>query len=324
MKKTSAFKKYLELAAIIGIIYIFVKYLSGNVEGFWIEAWFMLEILVLTMITRTVSAKYGLFIYTQGLVIGAGFTLIMGSLINAIGLNISEGFFGGILMPTIEEIAKFLPVLIAAYLTIKRNKSIFNISDFLLLSVMSGAGFSMLEKYFWEGINFSFTYGPHLGDLYFFSDALGVNMGGETVGYIGHAAATGFAGMGLGLGFYAKKRFASAKAWWWILPLVTFGWVTLEHIIYNFRHDMAAFWFKGMTITPWLFIILLVVTLVIEGQALQNLFKKIPSIKKQTLSSVQDTAADLKKGEFSLTKISTPFRKLRLANLAAWKIKWPS
>ena len=251
MKKTSPFKKYLELAAIVGVIYILIKYISGGAESFWIEAWFMLEILVITMITRTVSAKYGLFIYTQGLVIGAGFTLLVGSLVNLVGFEVSGGFFGAVFMPIIEEVAKFLPVLIAAYLTIKRNKTIFNISDFLLLSVMSGAGFSMLEKYFWEGINFSFTYGPHLGDTYFFSDALGVNMSGETVGYIGHAAATGFAGMGLGLGFYLKKRFTAAKTWWWIVPLATFGWVTFEHIIYNFRHDVSAIWFKGMTLTPW-------------------------------------------------------------------------
>ncbi|MBT5016187.1 PrsW family intramembrane metalloprotease [Candidatus Peregrinibacteria bacterium] len=321
MKKTSPFKKYLEIAAIAGVIYILLKYLAGDFESFWIEAWFMLEILVLTMITRTVSLKYGFFVYTQGLVIGAGFTLLVGIIINALGLQISEGFFGGIFMPTIEEIAKILPVLIAAFITIKRHHTVFNISDFLLLSVMSGAGFSMLEKYFWEGINFSFTYGPHLGDTYFFSDALGVNMSGETVGYIGHAAATGLVGMGLGLGLYLKKRFSSAKAWWWLVPVATFGWVTFEHIIYNFRHDVSAIWFKGMVLTPWIFLALLITTLAIEGQALRKLFKQFPSIKKQTLSSFKDTASNLKKGEVSLTKITAPFRKLRLVNLAAWRIK---
>ena len=311
-------KKYLEIASIAGIIYILFKYLSADFESFWIEAWFMLEILILTAVTRTVSTKYSFFIYAQGLVIGAGFTLLIGSLVNLIGFDVGDGFFGAVFMPIIEEVGKILPVLIAAYLTIKRTKTVFNISDFLLLSVMSGAGFSMLEKYFWEGINFSFTYGPHLGNTYFFSDALGINMSGETVGYIGHAAATGFIGLGLGLGLYFKRL---KKLWWWALPIATFSWVTIEHIIYNFRHDVGAIWFKGMTLTPWLFMGLLVVALVIESQTLRTLFKKFPSIKKQTLSSFKDTALDLKKGEISLSKIMTPFRKIRLANMAAWRIK---
>lgn len=314
-------KKYLEIAAWAGLIYIFIKYLSANPEGFWIEAWLMLEILVLTTLTRTISAKYSLFVYTQGLVIGAGVMLIIGSLSNFIGLNISDGLWGSFFMPTLEEIAKLLPVLLAAYLIIKRDKTIFNTSDFLLLAVMSGAGFSMLEKYFWDGINFSFTYGPHLGGLYFFSDALGVYLGGETVGYIGHAAATGFIGMGLGLGLYLKKHKPLAKTWWWVIPVATFIWVTFEHIVYNLRNDLSSFWFKGMIVTPWLFILLLVATLIIEGRALNNLFKKIPSIKKQTFSSFKETFKNVKKGEISLSKIFTPFRKLRLANLLAGRVK---
>lgn len=281
----------------------------------------MLEILVLTTLTRTINTKYSLFVYTQGLVIGAGTMLIIGISSNYIGFDISNGLWGNFFMPTLEEIAKLLPVFLASYLVIKRDKTIFNISDFLLLAVMSGAGFSMLEKYFWDGINFSFTYGPHLGGLYFFSDALGVFLGGETVGYIGHAAATGFIGMGIGLGLYFKKHKPSAKAWWWLIPFASFAWITFEHIVYNLRNDLSSFWFKGMVITPWLFILLLVATLVIEGRALNNLFKKLPSIKKQTFSSFQETFKNLKKGEISLPKIFAPFRKLRLANVIASRIK---
>lgn len=276
------------------------------------ELWFMIEIAVLTVVTRTVSLRFGLGMYAQGIALSAILTLLFYGLLNQFELNTE--WSGQLIMAVLEEVFKFLPVLLAAWLVYKNRKLQFTISDWLLLSVFTAAGFSMVEKSFWEGVYFPFTYGPHVGGVYFFSDALGITVNGENFGYIGHAAASGFIGMAFGIGLYLKKQ---AKQWWWAVPSGAFVWICLEHVLnnkYYFDGSEALLGLGGGQLTPWLFIIMMIIGLVIDYKNTKTHLQKNAELKNTLQYWKQQVIKD-KKYDAAVTAT----KYLRLANLQGWE-----
>ena len=286
---------------------MFLLYFTNSPEWFWIELWFMLEILVLTALTRTTSFVFSLSTFAQGLILGFGATYLLDLV-----LNIDTGTaMRSTIMPIAEEIFKLLPLFAAMWFIFRQKKTIMmNLSDYLLLGVMGGAGFGMLEKYLWGDPYFPFTYGPHIGDTYFFSDALGITVDGAAFGYIGHAAATGFIAMGIGLGIYLKT--VRKHSLWWALPLATFAWVTLEHILSNLYYatgSSALHLMGGGQLTPYLFLILMVVILVIDRRNTKEVLKK-PHLKKR----LENAAKKIK----DLSSLKKFLDELRLINLLGY------
>lgn len=283
------------------------------------ELWFMIEILILTAVTRSVSLRFGLGLYAQGIGFSAIGILLFWEFLRFFNLN--DGATAEVIIATSEEIFKIAPVILAWYLAVHRKKLHFTISDWLFLAVFCGAGFSMLEKHFWEGITFPFTYGPHLGSIYFFPDALGNYMttGGE-FGYIGHAAASGLIGMAIGLGLYFRGK---AKTWWWTVPAIAFSWVTLEHIFNNLYYETgteALLGLGGGKLTPWLFLILLIVSLAIDFRNTRIYWKKHTVFYNQLLDLWVKIKADLQATRFpTFTIIITWLKYLRLSNVLGWE-----
>lgn len=247
----------------------YLWYRAGNY--FWVEVWFMIEILILTSLTRTVSWRRLLAAFMRGISIAAVLTMLFYLAFSLIGAPMKSAFMSGWVMGTLEELFKFLPVLFIIYFLYRGRKVLPNLSDWLVLSVLAGAGFSLVEKALWSGVNFPFTYGPHLGQIYFFPDALGIYVKGQAFGYLGHAAATGLIGMSVGLAFWLKQRIKNNLVW--ILPAVITLWVIIEHALLNAYYadgTTGLLMFGGGQLTPWLFIILLIALLAIDGY---NLWK---------------------------------------------------
>lgn len=263
----------------IGVAIFYFSFLVKSPSYIWIETFFVLEIIILTSFTRTVSLRYGFGMMAQGVLFTAMIIIILWNTLNALGLtNTVSGEFDMALM---EEVSKIVPVLVAAFFAYKNHTMKFNMSDFLFLGVMCAAGFSMFEKSFWEGISFDFTYGPHLGNIYFFPDALGLYVDGSVFGYIGHAAATGLVAMAVGLGFYFKHKKYNL---WWIFPVVIFVWINSEHVLNNLYYvNGTTFLLKlgGGLLTPWIFIIFLIATLFIDLKALYDFLKSNSDAKKK-------------------------------------------
>lgn len=289
-------------------------------EYFWIEVLFMLEALVLTVFTRSVSTRFALGMFTQGVAISSMTTLLLYQLV---GLFDIHGLISGeVVMATIEEVVKIAPVLLAAWI-VKKNRGLsFNISDYLLLAVFAGAGFSMVEKSFWDSVSFPLTYGPHIFGWYFFPDALAVYAGDSIIGYVGHAAATGFIGLGIGIGFYLKR---TQNRWWWALPLGTFAWVTCEHILSNAYYIDGTELLTaigGGRLTPWLFIVVLIIGLQIDKKNV-GAFARNP--KSAEVIAVLDSTQKELVGKLLKQKrpfvplVHTYLQYMRLTNLMAWE-----
>ncbi len=295
-------KNWLLILLIIATIWtaFYLWYKAG--EYFWIEVWFIVEILILTMFTRTVGWRRMLSAFMRGILIAGGLTALMYGLLMAMDVESPWVIGFG------EELFKFLPVTLVVYVMYKKRKIMPNPSDWLILAVLAGAGFSMIEKALWEGISFPFTYGPHLGEIYFFPDALGVYVSGKEFGYIGHAAATGLVGMGVGLALWLKQKIKNNLGF--ILPAVLFIWVAVEHALLNSYYangSTALLKLGGGQITPWLFIVFLVVVLAIDGYGLWKYLVRTDKAKKM----LQGLVKEKKFWDF--------FKSLRVVNLIVYK-----
>ena len=241
----------------------------------------MVEILLLTVFTRTIGWKRLMAVFFQGIVISGLITFLLYKLLSISGADVNSVAIKGWVIGFAEELFKLFPVGIAVYFIYKQREVICNPSDFLILSVMSGTGFSMLEKTFWKDVSFPFTYGPHIGKLYFFPDALGVFVDDRALGYIGHSAATGLVGMSVGIAFYLSRKFK--KNWVCAIPSFVFIWVYVEHALLNAYYEdgvKALLKIGGGLVTPYIFIIFLAAVLFIDIRNLVAWLKKNPGAIK--------------------------------------------
>lgn len=221
------------------------------------EAYFVLVIWGLTAATRTVSWGTAVSALSLGIGVAAPSVVLFGVILHKAGLDVSESVFGSwVVVPVVEELLKLAPVGIVAALHRRKTTLTLNPSDWLLAGCAAGAGFAMVENaqlvQHSPGVlrDMARQYGPS----WLVPGAWG------SVGYVGHAAATGLAAAGIGLARslsrVAAARHASAslgRAALWA-PL---GWVIVEHMLANLRvgtgSDLALLLGNGR-LTPWLFL----------------------------------------------------------------------
>jgi len=221
------------------------------------EAYFIVVIWSLTAATRTVSWGTAVSALSLGIGVAAPLMVLLGVVLNKAGLDVSESVFGSwAIVPVVEELLKLVPVGIVAALHRRKTTLTMNPSDWLLAGCAAGAGFAMVENaqlvQHSPGVlrDMARQYGPS----WLVPGAWG------SVGYVGHAAATGLAAAGIGLAQslsrVAAARHSSAslsRAALWI-PL---GWVIVEHMLANLRvgtgADVALILGNGR-LTPWLFL----------------------------------------------------------------------
>jgi RsiW-degrading membrane proteinase PrsW (M82 family) len=200
----------------------------------------------------------------------------------------------------------------------KRRGRLPNPSDWLLLGGMAGAGFDIVEKLFYTN-NFQFTYGPHVGRFYLFTDALGISLGRDGwTGFIGHGAATALVAMGIGLGLHLKRsRVAGTTAWWWAVPAAAFAWVTYEHALWNLRlASSLAVALTPAPITPWLFIALALAVVALDALRARRVLAASPMLVRwwSLLRGARARRATITAGQAALGLV----RLLRLTNAVAW------
>ena len=304
------------LLTLVGTVFLFLLFFFKNPSFIWTDTIFLLEILVLTLFTRTVSIRYGFSLFGQGVFLSAIFSMIIWWVLGILNLHDTVG--GESLMAIFEELLKFAPVALAAFFLARNRKIHLNLSDFLFLSVMCAIGFSLFEKTFWQGVSFPFTYGPHIGNWYFFSDALGIYVGGEKFGYIGHAAATGLIGMGVGLGLLFRTQ---KRAWWLLFPLFAFLWVTMEHILSNLYYlngtDTLLALGGGM-LTPWIFLGFLIAVLLLDRRHLRQFLASHPEEQKIFQKNRQLFLDMIKTKKWHVNTIHSFFKTLRATHSLAW------
>ena len=102
-------------------------------------------ILLVTVATRSMSARYGISALSLGMglttlaVIGAGHAM------TAAGVDTTEGAGNWGLVPFMEEALKLAPVGIVVWLYARRRRFAPNPSDLLMLGCFAGAGFALSD-----------------------------------------------------------------------------------------------------------------------------------------------------------------------------------
>ncbi len=286
------------------------------------EGWFVLVMLTLTLATRTVTWSETIFALSLGIGLVAPLMILVGWTLAKAGLDVSVSELGSwAVVPVIEELLKLVPVFIAAALYRRRTKLELNPSDWLLLGCAAGAGFAMVENAQLvrhdAGIlrDMARQYGPS----WLVPGAWGVT------GFVGHAAATGMAAAGIGLARAARRHAAiglAPPALARVALLVPIGWVTLEHVLANHRVNTgseAALWFGNGRLTPWLFLAVVAVVVVIDFDRARRMLAhsrtfrvRVAMIRAALLGGRPANARP--RGQLAVMAA----REARLVNAAAW------
>ena len=242
------------------------------------DAQLVVEVLIVTFITRSVGLGNGLTALSWSIAIVAPLTVGIGWALAATGLEMTDGAGNGVLVPLVEETLKLGPVAGAAILARRWRPFLLNASDLLLLGVMSGAGFSMVESSYFDRVRTGVRYAAHIGPFNLLPTAWG------EVGYVGHAAATGFVAVAIGLGLHLKRAYR--VGWWWALPATAFIWVALEHsfanLYVNTGSDVLRMLGRGR-LTPWLFAIAAIAAIAIDAAGARATYTRSPALQRRSV-----------------------------------------
>jgi len=288
----------------------------------WREVWFLGEILLITLATRSLSAGSALSALAMGLgvvtlpMVGSGHALA------AAGMDTSSGVGNWGVIPILEESIKLLPVFVLVLLGRRRPAWAPNPSDLLVLGCFAGAGFALAENALLvqnsAGVarDMARQYGPHLGSVYLVPGAWG------SAGYVGHAAATGLVCGAFGLGLALRSRLGAS---WWTVPAGGFGWVVSEHVLTNFyvgSGSRAALMLGNGRLTPWLFVAVAIAIVALDGTRLRTTLARSVTLRRRVgmaRAALVRTTPPVPRSR--LAAALALLAQLRTANATAWFVR---
>jgi RsiW-degrading membrane proteinase PrsW (M82 family) len=239
---------------------------SGGVIAIWTGALFMLELIVLSSATRTISIGAMATIFCAG---GLMFGL---AVLGGNALLLLDPDRGAVLrkftVPILEETLKLLPVLYYLWRGRKNDTWAMGMTDVILLATACGAGFSLLED-------------AHIlahGDVHRLAWLPTTNILGAHM-IASHAIWTGLAGATIGLALLLRSRGIIA------LPIAASGycWAILDHAQNNYRVSIRNFFgtaLGGVTADGWmsvyLFVIAGMVAIAFDLYIIHGTLEKLP------------------------------------------------
>ena len=137
------------------------------------ESQFALQVLAVTLFTRTIPLRTALTAFSMGVGIVAPLVTLTGTALASIGVDVDNHAGNWLVVPLIEETLKLLPVAWLAGRHVRTTGLPFNGSDWLAVAAMSGAGFAMVENAYLSHHDLVYRYGPALGPFYMFPTAWG-------------------------------------------------------------------------------------------------------------------------------------------------------
>lgn len=282
---------------------------------FFDDAQYLIEILLVTFVTRSVGLRSGWSALAWCIGFVAPLTVGIGTALAAAGLEMTAGVGNGVVVPIVEELVKLLPVVIVAAIAGRWKPGLLNLSDLLLLGSMSGAGFSMVESSYFDAVRVGVRYGPHAGGINLLPAAWG------QAGYVGHAAATGLIALSFGLAACAARTKPMAR-WRWALPVTVFGWITLEHGLSNLYVNTGSrmlLALGGGRVTPWLFLAGVAIALTLDARNAAATFKRSKELQKRRVLIAALLARQWRAKQLPRPgAIGALVRQLRLLNATAW------
>lgn len=311
-------RRYLLLLPALSLAWLCVE----SPSAFWREAYFVLLMMALTLATRTLAWRTVLLALSLGIGLSAPLMIGFGWILNLAGLDVSEGGIGNWgIVPIAEEIIKLAVVFLVSWRYQRATRLTFNPSDWLMAGCAVGAGFAMVENAELiardSGVlrDMARQYGPS----WLVPGAWGA------AGYVGHAAATGFAAAGIGMATStdriarARGRSRSLVPFMLTAPFV---WVTIEHVLANLHVDTGS---RLTTLlgngrfTPWLFLFVsgaIIFSDVVVGQRAIEHSSTLRRRRAVVLEAL--TGSTLPKRRTLFERVSAALAERRLVNAAAW------
>jgi RsiW-degrading membrane proteinase PrsW (M82 family) len=283
------------------------------------ELQFVVTILVVTLMTRSMSTGSGVNAFALGLGVVVLLAIGAGQLMASAGLDMSAGITNWGLVPLVEEAVKLLPVVFAMAMYQRQKGLTPNPSDLLMLGCCAGAGFALSENVALVQNNAAVArdmarqYGPNLAGFYLVPGAWGA------AGYAGHAAATGFIAGSYGLGRALEHRLGAR---WWIVPAACTAWIVIEHMFVNLYVNAGssiALIFGNGRLTPWLFVALAVLIVTLDVMRHQSTLAQSRMLRwttKLTKTAMLATKPPLPPSRFAAVRMYVA--ALRTVNAAGW------
>jgi hypothetical protein len=289
---------------------------------FWFEAQGFLGLLLITVFTRTVSAEAALSALGLGIGLSAPLMVFFGHGLEAIGIDPADAPANWTIVAVLEEVVKFVPVLLLSARLWRTLRVTFNPSDWLLLAFAAGTGFALIENTLLVQESSSAAadmrrhYGPHLGGFYLVPGAWGA------VGYVGHGAATGLVGAGIGLSLWLRRSGTKVRFPYWVPAVAAFGWIVLEHALANLHVNTgsdATFILGNGRLTPWFYLAVVAAVIVIDARRARASLGRSPVLRKRIgllKSALVRTTPPAPKSRVTVARMLAG--QLRLLNAAAW------
>lgn len=291
----------------------------------WRELWFLGEILVLTIATRSLALGSGVSALSLGLGVVVALMVGAGHMLAGAGLDTSEGVANWGLIPLIEECLKLAPVALVAWMHHRRTGLTPNPSDLLMLGCFAGAGFALAENALLVENNAGIArdmarqYGPHLGPFYLVPGAWGA------AGYAGHAAATGLACAVLGVVLAFRDRLGTT---WPLVAASGFAWVVLEHGLTNYYVGSGSDWALMLgngRLTPWIFVAAAFAVVAIDAARARLTLKRSASLRRRlsmARAAFMRTAPPAPRSRIAAGALL--LSQLRAVNATAWFVRHDS
>ena len=283
------------------------------------ELQFVLMILLVTITTRSMGSGSAATALALGMGVIVFLVIGAGRLMTWIGLDLSEGFTNWGLVPIVEEALKLIPVAFAMAMYRRRRDLAANPSDLLMLGCCAGAGFALAENVALVQNNAGVArdmarqYGPNLAGFYLVPGAWGA------VGYVGHAAATGFIAGGYGLGRALEPRLGAR---WWIVPVVCTAWIVVEHMFVNLYVNAGAsvaMMFGNGALTPWLFVAMAAAVVTLDAVRHAATLSRSPALTwRVTLTKAAMLRTKPPVPRSRVMAVRLYLSQLRLVNATAW------
>lgn len=237
------------IIAIVGVTFWMVATLvqtgSGGMIAIKIATVFMLELLVLSSATRTISVGAVTRIFCAGGLM-FGLAVLGGNELLLLDPN-RNAALRKFTVPILEESLKLLPVLYFLWRARKNDTWARGMTDVMLLATASGAGFSLLEDahILAHGDVNRLTWLPT-------TNILGAHM------IASHAIWTGLAGATIGLALLLRSRGMIAL----MIGASGYCWAILDHAQNNYRYSFQNFLgtaLGGVTADGWMSVYLFVI-----------------------------------------------------------------
>ncbi|MGH9547711.1 MAG: PrsW family glutamic-type intramembrane protease [Terriglobales bacterium] len=185
-----------------------------------------------------------------------------------------------LLAPTTEEVGKILPLVLLLAVGRLGFRNSYGACDLMLCGAALGAGLGLFEDSLRASMVFPAPASPSLFGIAVFPDSYG--------GFIGHSGSTALIGLSLGCFLYAVR-------WrrWLLLGLggVLFGssWMMIDHGLSNYANNASlSTWFfpvrwiwimdRHGELSPYVFLILMVSTIVVERVLLWRFWRGYPRL----------------------------------------------